>query len=81
MATNQTLDDLKAAVEAAVQVEASATELINGIAARIQKAVDAAIEGGATAEQLAPVTDEIAAINAASAALSAAVSANTVAAA
>lgn len=71
------LDDLAAQVAANTAVEASATTLINGIAARIQAAVDAAIAGGATAEQLKPVTDEVASLKASSDALAAAVQANT----
>lgn len=74
------LDELKAAVDRATTVEASAAELINGIGARIQAAVDKALAGGATAEQLAPITDEVAALNAGADALSAAVLANTPAA-
>lgn len=62
-------------------VNASATTLINGIAARIQTAVDAAIQNGATAAELAPVTDEIALLNNSSTALSDAITANTPAAA
>jgi hypothetical protein len=71
------LDDLAAQVTATLDVEASATTLINGIAARIQAAVDAAIAGGATPAQLAPVQGEIDALKATSDALAAAVAANT----
>ena len=74
---NATLDQLAAQVTANTNVEASALALINGIAARIQAAVDAVIAGGASAADLAPVTDEIAALKASSDALSAAVQANT----
>ena len=74
------LDDLQAQVTASETVESSAVTLINGIAARIQAAVDAAVAGGATAAQLAPVTAEVAALKASSDALSAAVVANTPAA-
>lgn len=74
---NPVLGQLEAQVKANTDVEASATLLINGIAARIQTAVDAALANGATAAELAPVTDEIAAMNASAAALSAAVVANT----
>ena len=73
----QVLDDLKAEVENDVTVMGSATKLINGFAARLQAAVDAALANGATAEQLAPVTDEVAALKAGSADLAAAVQANT----
>ena len=73
----QILSDLAAAVEKATTVEASAAMLINGIAARIQAAVDAALANGASAADLAPITDEVSKLNAASDALSAAVAANT----
>lgn len=74
------LDDLKTQVEATTAVETSAVTLINGIAARITAAVATAIANGATAEQLAPVTDEVASLKSATDALSAAVAANTPAA-
>lgn len=74
------LDALTAAVNEAVTVEASAVALINGVSARIQAAVDAALANGATAEQLAPVQTEADALVASAAALSAAVAANTPAA-
>lgn len=80
MPASEILADLEAQVAASVQVETSAAALINGIGARIQAAVDAAIANGATAEQLAPVSNEVAALKASSADLSAAVSANTPAA-
>jgi hypothetical protein len=71
------LDDLKVQVTATTDVEASAVVALNGVAARIQAAVDAAIAGGATAEQLAPVQAEVDALKASSDALAAAVVANT----
>lgn len=71
------LDALTAQVKANTDAEASAITLINGIAARIQAAVSAAIAGGATAAELAPVQAEIDAMNASATALSAAVVANT----
>ena len=71
------LDDLQAAVTRATTVEASAVELINGISARIQTAVSAALANGATAAELAPVQAEVDALKASSDALSAAVTANT----
>lgn len=77
---NPTLDALAAQVKANTDAEASAVIVINGIAARIQAAVDAAIAGGATAEDLKPVTDEIASMKASSDALSAAIVASTPAA-
>lgn len=73
----QVLDDLAAEITNDVTVMGSATTLINGIAARIQAAVDAALAGGATAEQLAPVQAEVDSLRSASADLSAAVAANT----
>ena len=76
----QVLSDLQAAVTQATTVEASAVTLINGFADRVQAAVEAAIAGGATADQLKPVQDEVDALNASAAALSAAVAANTPAA-
>ena len=74
------LDDLAAQVKANTDAEDSATLLINGFAARVQAAVDAAIAGGATAAQLAPVQDEVTAMKRSADALSAAVVANTPAA-
>lgn len=74
---NTTLDALAAQVEKSTQVEASAVILINGIAARIQAAVDAAVAGGATAADLAPVQAEVDALTASSKSLSDAVAANT----
>lgn len=77
---NPILQQLKDQIAANTQVEASAALLINGIAGRIQSAVDAAIENGASAEDLAPVTEEIAALQQSATALSSAVTANTPAA-
>jgi hypothetical protein len=75
---NPTIDQLEAAVANAVTVVDSAIALINGIAARIQAAVDAALAGGVTAAELASaITDEIDAINTKASALAAAVQANT----
>lgn len=71
------LKDLETAVTNITTVAASATALISGIAQRIQDAVDAAIAGGATAAELAPVQAEVDALNQNAASLSAAVSANT----
>jgi hypothetical protein len=73
----QVLADLEAAVTKTKTVEDSAVTLINGIAARIQAAVNAALANGATAEELAPVTAEVANLNSAADALAAAVQANT----
>jgi hypothetical protein len=73
---NPTLDNLAAAVTKIEGVADSAIALINGIAARIQAAVDAAIAGGASAADLAPVQAEVDGLNAKADALSAAVAAN-----
>lgn len=80
MATPQVLTDLEAAVTRATTVEASAVALINGFADRVQAAIDKAIAGGATADQLGPVQAEVDALNTSAAALSDAVVANTPAA-
>jgi hypothetical protein len=72
----QVLADLAAAVERTKGVDASAVVFINGFAARLQAAVDAAIANGATAEELKPVTDEVAGMTAASDALAAALATN-----
>lgn len=74
---NPVLADLEAAVTRNTDVVNSAVTLINGIAARIQAAVDAALANGATADELAPVTAEVSALNASADALAAAVAANT----
>jgi len=73
---SQILADLQTAVEKTKTTEASAVTLINGISQRVQDAVNAAIANGATAAELAPVQDEINAMNASSDALAAAVAAN-----
>jgi hypothetical protein len=70
------LDDLAAQVAATNGVMQSAVTLINGIAARIQAAVDAAVQGGASAAELAPVQGEVDALKAQSDTLAAAVVAN-----
>lgn len=77
---NPVLEELRLEAERDVEVMSSAETLINGIAGRIQAAIDAALANGATAEQLAPVTAEVAALNAGATSLAAAVAANTVAA-
>lgn len=74
------LDDLAAQVKATTDAEDAAILVLNGIAARIQAAVDAAVAGGATAAQLQPVQDEVNALKAKTDELSAAVVANTPAA-
>lgn len=72
----ETLDALKQEVTDTVGVEQSAIVVLDGIAARIQSAVDQALANGATAEQLAPVTDEIASLKVAREGLATAVAAN-----
>lgn len=71
------LEDLRLQVEASTAVEASAVLLINGIAARQEAAIKKALENGATAEELAPLTEEVAHLKASGDALSAAILANT----
>lgn len=51
------LDQLKQQVQQTTGVEQSAITLINGIQAQIDQAVQAAMENGATAEELQPVSD------------------------
>ena len=77
---NVTIENLIAQVEASKTVEASATLLIKGIADRIQAAVNAALAGGATAAELAPVQAEVDSLKASTDALSEAIVANTPAA-
>jgi hypothetical protein len=75
--SNKILADLQAQVAKNAEVEASAIILIEGIAIRIQAAVDAAIANGATEAELAPVADEVAALKASATALGDAVAQNT----
>jgi len=51
------LDQLTAQVTETTGVEQSAITLIQGIQAKIDAAVAAALENGATAEQLQPISD------------------------
>jgi hypothetical protein len=74
MAVPQILTDLDAEVTKTTGVMASAAVALRGVAARIQAAVDAAIAGGATADQLAPVQAEVDALKAGSQDLAAAIS-------
>jgi len=74
---NPVLADLQVAVTRNTTVVSSAVTLINGIAARIQAAIDAAVANGATEAELQPVSDEVTELNASASALAAAVSANT----
>lgn len=71
------LNELIAEVTRNREIDASAAALINGIAGRIQAAVDKALANGATEAELEPVRSEIAALKASNDQLSAAVSANT----
>lgn len=77
---NPVLDTLRAQVEATDTVIDSATALINGFSGRLTDAVNAALANGATEAELAPITDEIAAMKTATDALAAAVVAGTPAA-
>ncbi len=72
----QVLADLTAAVTNIVGVAQSAEAALNGVAARIQAAIDAALANGATAAELAPVQAEVDGLNAEATALAAAVAAN-----
>lgn len=74
---SQALTDLSDQITKATTVEASAEALINGISQRISDAVSAAIANGATAEELAPVSDLGKQLDAESDKLQAAVTANT----
>ena len=73
---NPVLGDLAAAVTNIVGVAKSAETALTGVAARIQAAVDAALQNGATAAELAPVQQEVDALNAEATSLAAAVAAN-----
>lgn len=74
------LADLATQVTAITSAADSAVALINGFAARVQAAVDAALDNGATAAELAPVQAEVDALKASAESLGAAVAANTPAA-
>jgi uncharacterized lipoprotein YajG len=71
------LTDEIAAVQQATAVIESATVLINGIGSRIDSAVAAALENGATAEQLQPLSDLSTELAAKAQALADAVAENT----
>jgi len=64
-------------ITAATEVIESATVFVNGVAARIDAAVEAAKANGATEEELQPVTDVATALRAKADELAAAVAANT----
>lgn len=74
---NPILQQLADQVTATTAVNASAVALINGIGQRITDAVNKALENGATAEELAPVTAVVDALKASSAELATAVESNT----
>jgi hypothetical protein len=80
MLPNPTLDALAQQVKANTDAENAAVTVLNGIAGRIDTAVQAALANGATAAELQPVSDEVAALKSSADALSAAVVANTPAA-
>lgn len=80
MAVPAVLADLDAEVTRATTVQAGAAALIRGIAARIDAAVQLALGNGATAEELAPITAEVATLKTATDDLTAAVSEGTPAA-
>lgn len=71
------LSDEVAAVQRATEVIGSATVLINGIGARIDAAVGAALANGATAEELQPLSDLSTELAAKAQELADAVAANT----
>lgn len=77
---NPQLDALTTEITNATTVEDSATALINGIAAQIAAAVQAALANGATAAEIQPVADLGTQLQAKSDALQAAITANTPAA-
>lgn len=81
MATaSEQITALTAQVTKAKTVESSAQALIEGIKARIDAAVAAALAAGATAEQLQPLSDLGTALDAESDNLQTAITANTPAA-
>ena len=69
------LDQLTQQVTNTTGVEQSAIVFINGIQAKIDAAVAAALENGATAEQLQPISDLSTAMEAQTDALAAAIAA------
>lgn len=76
---NAAIDALAAQAKANEDVEDSAVLVLNGIAARIDAAVQAALAGGATADQLSAVTTVSSDLKTHADALAAAVAANTAA--
>jgi len=77
---NEAIGVLTTQVQRATEVEKSAEILINGFQARLEAAVAAALANGATAEEIAPLTDLAKALDTEGDALAAAVVANTPAA-
>ena len=75
--SNPVIDTTIAEMTNATTVEDSAITFINGVPQMIQDAVTKALANGATQEQLAPLTDLGAALQAKSDALQAALTANT----
>lgn len=73
--TSPVLQQLTDQVTATQGVEQGAVVFINGIQAKIDAAVAAALENGATAEQLQPVSDLSTAMQAQTDALAAAIAA------
>ena len=76
MTPQQTIDALVAQVTATIGVEASAVTFINGVPGLISAAVTAALAGGATAAQLAPLSTLAANLQTSAAAITAAIAAN-----
>lgn len=74
---NASIDALVAAVTAEDTAVQSAIVLINGFSKRVSDAVAAALAGGATAADLAPITAVVADIQAQTNQLATAVAANT----
>lgn len=73
---NPGLAELTQEINDTIGVEQSAVLALNGVAAKIQAAVDAALANGATATELQPVIDLGVQLKAQSDALAAAVAAN-----
>lgn len=76
---NPVFQELSDAVARNSEVDQSAIELINGIAERIETAVDAAVANGATEQELQPVIEEVNALRASNEQLAQSVAANTIA--
>lgn len=74
---NPVVEDLRVTVTEMTTVAASATALIEGFGAKLEAAIAAALENGATAEQLEPLKALEDALEAESGKLAAAVAANT----